>query len=253
MPADVAILCAATASIALAHTLMGPDHYLPFVAMARAGGWSRARVSWVTALCGLGHVVSSVVLGGIGVALALSLTSLAALESLRAEIAAWGLILFGAFYAAWGLRAALRGVSHSHWHLHAGAGLHHHEHAHHSDHLHLHEAPHEAPHQASREAGRNANRRESFGVWALLTIFVLGPCEPLIPLLMYPAATGSPGRMALVVAVFTAVTIATMLAAVLLALAGLGRFTALPLRRYGHAIAGAIVCSCGLLIVLGGL
>jgi sulfite exporter TauE/SafE len=249
MSADLAALCAATASIALAHTLMGPDHYLPFVAMARAGGWSRARVSWVTALCGLGHVASSVVLGGLGVALGLSLTSLSGVDSVRGEIAAWGLILFGAVYAAWGLRAALQGATHSHWHLHPGAGPHHHEHAHHGGHLHLHEARHEAGHAASQQA----NHQESLGIGALLTVFILGPCEPLIPLLMYPAATGSAGRMLLVIVVFTAVTIATMLTAVLLALAGLRSFTALPLRRYGHAITGGIVCACGMLIQFGGL
>jgi hypothetical protein len=37
------------AAIALTHTVLGPDHYLPFVALARARRWSVARTATVTA------------------------------------------------------------------------------------------------------------------------------------------------------------------------------------------------------------
>jgi len=33
-------LCATAAGVGVIHTLLGPDHYLPFAAMARAGDWS---------------------------------------------------------------------------------------------------------------------------------------------------------------------------------------------------------------------
>jgi len=70
--------------------------------------------------------------------------------------------------------------------------------------------------------------------WALFTIFVFGPCEPLIPILMYPAATKSGFfGVLMVVLVFGSVTVATMLAAVL--------------------IAGATICLCGLAIQFLGL
>jgi len=60
-------LLAGTSAIAITHTLLGPDHYLPFVMMAQAGKWSRTKTAWVTAICGLGHVASSLVLGVLGV------------------------------------------------------------------------------------------------------------------------------------------------------------------------------------------
>ena len=56
--------------------------------------------------------------------------------------------------------------------------------------------------------------------WVLFVIFVFGPCEPLIPLLMYPAAGGGWGDLFIVTAVFGGVTTATMLAAVFLGKAG---------------------------------
>ena len=89
--------------------------------------------------------------------------------------------------------------------------------------------------------------------WALFAVFLLGPCEPLIPLLLYPAATGSPGRILLVVAIFTSVTLVTMLGAVLLGTAGFARVLAFPGRRYGHVVAGGLLCACGLLMEFGGL
>lgn len=84
-------------------------------------------------------------------------------------------------------------------------------------------------------------------------IFVFGPCEPLIPLLMYPAASSGLLDLIVVTAVFGTVTLGTMLAAVLLGRAG---FNFLPLRalqRYSHALAGATILLCGLAIQFLGL
>ena len=98
------LLIASAASVGLIHTVLGPDHYLPFVAMAKAGDWSRRKALTVTALCGVGHVSSSVLLGLVGVALGLAVTRLEAVESVRGGLAAWALIAFGATYCAWGVR-----------------------------------------------------------------------------------------------------------------------------------------------------
>ncbi len=234
---EFAVLSVTTAGIAFAHTIMGPDHYLPFVAMARAGGWSQARLCWVTLGCGVGHVAASALLGFAAVGLGMSIGGLSAFESVRGTLAAWGMIAFGAIYAAWGIRSALRGKPHSHGHAHASGEFHRHQHVHQDPHVHLHE-------------GSGAAR---IGGWSLFALFVVGPCEPLIPLIMYPAVTGSPQRTLGVVAIFTVVTLATMLAAVLLAARGAIRLTGLPGRRFGHAITGGIVCSCGLLIEFAGL
>ena len=233
---EAQILLLTASSIAFAHTILGPDHYLVFVAMAKARGWSLATTLRVTLLCGLGHVLSSVIIGALGIFLGSELNRLVAVESGRGELAGWALIAFGLVYFAWGLRRIGRGREHSHEHRH-GNVVHTHAHSHSHEHTHVHD-----------EHGRT-----SVTPWAMFIIFVLGPCEALIPLFMYPAASHSNSLVFAVALVFGAVTILTMLAAVTLVLTGLNRVRFPGLERYAHAIAGASIVVCGSAISFAGL
>ena len=58
MPPDLALLLLTGASIGVIHTLLGPDHYLPFVALSKARAWTQGRTAAITAACGVGHVLS---------------------------------------------------------------------------------------------------------------------------------------------------------------------------------------------------
>ena len=89
--------------------------------------------------------------------------------------------------------------------------------------------------------------------WVLFIIFFLGPCEPLIPLLMYPAAKHSLTGTALVAGIFGTVTVGTMLGVVI---AGSYGFYMLPLQkmeRHTHALAGGAILLSGLAIQFLGL
>lgn len=235
---EIMTLALAAATIGLVHTILGPDHYLPFIMMGRAQKWSRAKTLMVTFWCGIGHVSSSVALGLVGVALGFAVTRLEGVEAVRGEIAAWALIGFGLAYAIWGLRTAFKNKPHTHWHTHEGGVLHEHEHRHQSEHAHAHV---------------HAGGVKSITPWALFTIFVLGPCEPLIPMLMYPAAQESMIGMVVITLIFAVVTLVTMLTIVAAASYGI-RFVSLGrLERYTHAIAGFTICAAGLSIQLLGL
>lgn len=236
MTPELVTLVITAASIGVGHTLLGPDHYLPFVVLARARGWSKATTVLVTALCGLGHVGSSVVLGTVGIALGVAVARLDGIESARGDIAAWLLTAFGLVYMVWGLRRAVRHHAHSHLHAHVDGEQH--------DHLHDHERAHLHPHDQAATA-------PALTPWVLFTIFVFGPCEPLIPILMYPAAAESAFGVALVAGVFGVATILTMLATVLLLSFGLGRLPTHGLERYSHALAGLAIFACGVAIHLG--
>ena len=227
-------LVVAAVSLGVVHTLLGPDHYLPFVAMAQVRGWSLPRTAGVTALCGLGHVLSSVVLGAAGIALGLGVSRLVRFESVRGDLAAWALTAFGALYTVWGVRRAMRSAPHSHPHAHAGGGRHDHLHEHHDQHLHPH------------------GERGDLTPWVLFTVFLFGPCEPLIPLLMVPAARHSAWGVGVVAATFSVATVGTMLAVVLTLGAGARQLApAAALARWSHAAAGATVLACGVAIHLG--
>jgi nickel/cobalt exporter len=237
MPQELALLLTTAASVGLIHTLLGPDHYLPFVVMARAGKWSTWKTTWITILCGIGHVGSSILLGLVGIALGFAVTHIEGIESVRGDIAGWALIAFGLVYGVWGLRRALRHKPHVHLHQHADGAAHAHTHVHADEHTHVHERA-ESP---------------SMTPWILFTIFVFGPCEPLIPLVMVPAARGRLADVVSVSVVFSLVTIATMVAVVRAGVAGLSLLPMKHLERFSHALAGGTVLLCGVAIQFLGL
>ena len=190
----------------------------------------------ITLICGIGHVAGSMILGLLGVSLGLALGKLEAFEAFRGNLAAWGLILLGGLYTLWGCVFAMRNRPHQHIHKHEGESPEH-LHAHGGDHEHIHEV----------------RGRSFFSPWALFVIFVFGPCESLIPLLMYPAAERSVFGLLLVSLVFAVTTISTMLVVVL---AGSYGIRVMPLQKmelFTHAIAGFTILLCGLSIQFLGL
>ena len=236
MSEELGLLALSAAAIAFFHTLLGPDHYLPFIAMARAQGWSLARTATITALCGAGHILSSVLLGAVGIALGLAASFFEPLDEIRGSLAAWAFMSFGLVYLAWGLRQARKNAPHSHAHPHTDGYVHDHGHAHAGAHVHVHED--------------GATRLTP---WVVFVIFALGPCEPMIPVIMYPAVKGNYLDVIAVTAVFGAVTMTSMLAVVLGASLGL---KSIPLRswdRYSHALAGATLFLCGAAMQFFGL
>lgn len=250
MSSELRALIVAAATAGFVHTLLGPDHYLPFIMMSWARKWSRARTAVITFLCGLGHIASSIVLGAIGVALGLVLSNLESVESARGDVAAWLLIAFGLAYTVWGVRRAYKNRPHVHKHFHADvhaqsrghgnghdeAGVHEHEHSHSNEHSHIH----------------NEQAPTSITPWMLFIIFVFGPCEVLIPFLMYPAAEDlGTGALIAVTTVFAVTTLATMLCVVMLGHAGVNFLPLKKVQRYAHVIAGATILICGLAILLG--
>jgi ABC-type nickel/cobalt efflux system permease component RcnA len=239
MSTNLTILSWTAASIAFVHTIVGPDHYLPFIVMARARKWSIIKTTWVTILSGFGHVISSILLGAVGIGIGVGLNRLEILESHRGDLAAWLFVLFGLGYMVWGIWRISSGRPHKHKHRHADGTLHEHEHTH--DHDHPHPAGHDHAH------------RNNITPWILFTIFFLGPCEPLIPILMYPAAQASTWGIIQVSLIFGLVTIATMLSLVLLATFGLNFVRLGKLEKYVHVIAGATIMLSGIGILFLGL
>ncbi|MEP5763711.1 MAG: hypothetical protein ABJ308_03925 [Halieaceae bacterium] len=111
---EILVLLTSAAGIAFVHTLMGPDHYLPFVSMAVARQWSWRKILTITLLCGSGHLLGSVLLGLFGIWAQSGLTGLVVIEGWRGDLAAWLLFSFGLVYLAWGIRHA--GQAHVHRH-----------------------------------------------------------------------------------------------------------------------------------------
>jgi hypothetical protein len=211
---EMTALIIAAAIIGFSHTVLGPDHYLPFVVISKARKWSLKKTIMITALCGIGHVAGSIVLGLVGIAFGIAIGELETLESLRGNLAAWVLLTFGLAYMLWGIRKMSGKRVHSHGHV-------------------------------------QLNNKTNVTPWILFTVFVLGPCEPLIPILMYPAARNSTSGMLVVSMVFAIVTISTMTIAVSLLVSGTRFISTDKLEKYSHAFAGLVIFLCGLAIQFG--
>ncbi|HWO56499.1 MAG TPA: hypothetical protein VNN55_02920 [bacterium] len=229
MNGQLKVLLGTDTTLGFIHTLLGPDHYLPFVALAKTKGWSARKTMVITILCGLGHVLGSIVLGMLGVGLGWALGSIERFEAWHGEWAAWALIGFGLVYLAWGVRQGIHNHPHTHRHVHPDGTIHSHVHGYQSARAHVHEGASGAPVMP----------------WILFIIFVLGPCEPLSPVLMAPAAAHRWGGVVLVAAVFGAVIIATMCAMAWAILYGLGLLRVQQLSRWAHALAGFSLFACG--------
>ncbi|HMO62508.1 MAG TPA: hypothetical protein PKC39_15345 [Ferruginibacter sp.] len=225
MQPEMLTLILTAISIAFLHTLTGPDHYLPFIALSKARGWTVAKTIGWTVTCGLGHVLSSVVLALGGAALGWSLSRVSWLEDVRGGIAAWVMLAFGVGYTLWGLYRLYKNKPHKHFDTDDTGGIYVYEHKH----------------------GQAVTPQERYRVtpWVMFIIFVLGPCEPMIPLLYYPAAQNSWWGMAMLVIIYTTITLLTMLALVLLGYYGLAFTRTQKLERYVHVLGGLTILICG--------
>ncbi len=241
MTSDLIPLSLTAISVGFVHCLAGPDHYLPFVAMSRVGLWSLRKTLVITVLCGIGHVLGSALLGFIGVALgliayqleadqtAMVQSELTTVESLRGDLAGWLIAVFGLIYFVWGVVYALS-AGRRQSALSDGEVL-----------------------EGTESQVRGlASRAGKFTPWILFTVFVFGPCEPLIPMLLAPGARVDLWSAAWVVLLFGATTLVTMTVLVTCMYLGTVRIRFRWAETYGHALAGLVVLLCGVAI-LGGL
>ncbi len=226
---EMYVLLMSAATLGVIHTLLGPDHYLPFIVLSKARNWSRTRTLWITFISGVGHVSGSVILGLIGIAMGISLSKLESIEASRGSIVGWMLIVFGVLYSGYGLyKYYKRGA-----HVHLPAFLRPKSIRHKDLHLVDHDIEHE------EDAGR-------LTPWILFLIFVFGPCEVLIPMLIYPAAQQSGTGIFLVALVFGIATVATMLLVVYLGYRGFSLIKLKGKEYQIHLFAGLVILAAGI-------
>lgn len=207
------VLLVSTLSIAFFHAL-APDHWMPFAAIGRAQKWSKIKLAWITFLSGLGHVGISIIFSIIGILLGFSLSKLKSIEGHRGELVLWLLIGFGVAYMLWGIKKAKE-----------------------KKHVHLEEEKLKA---------------KTVAVWTMFAVIVLGPCEPLVPLMFLGYNYGWPGVITVGV-IFSIVTIIMMLTQSLLAFMGIQLIKGDIAERYAHALAGLVIALTGIFVMVMGI
>ncbi|QNK64034.1 sulfite exporter TauE/SafE family protein [Pedobacter sp. PAMC26386] len=218
-------------TISFFHTASGPDHYLPFIVLSRSRKWSKMKTIFLTITCGLGHVLSSVILGLAGLFLGWQLNKVSWLQDVRGNVSSWALLAFGVIYLIYGLRQAFLNKPHKHFDV-MGEEVYVYTHKH-------------------GEMVMPGNKVKVTPL-VLFAIFVMGPSEPLIPLLFYSGTKRSVPEVVVLLSVFTISTVLTMLGMVLLGVYGYSFFKTDKLERYVHAIGGAVVTICGIGMVFLG-
>lgn len=212
---------------AVIHTIMGPDHYLPFVAIGKSRDYSLQKTLFWTFICGVGHIVSALLIAIAFIYLSqwLDEENFVWIEANRGNVAAYALIGLGAAYLLWAMRHR--------W-------------------LHKHQATHS--HLIQFTAMQNTQTQNTssrnISVWVLFIIFVLGPCEALLPILTASSVLGVTAVL-LSTLIFSVATIATMMSAVALGMLGIHALRFHKLEAYAHEIAGVTIMMCGLAIILG--
>lgn len=197
---------------ALLHAAL-PTHWLPFVLVARAQGWSAARLSFVTGLAALAHIASTALVGLLIVGAGLALESW--VQGLAPRLAAACLAVFGLYYL---MRAARQPAL-------AGAA---------------------ATLQAAPGPARH--RTAALGLIGLLAI---SPGEVLLPLYLTAADQGAWVIAALTGALALG-TLVGMVGLVLIARAGAEALRLERWARYERAILGVALLGLALFVALRG-
>lgn len=222
-------------TLGFVHTFLGPDHYVPFIVISRARKWSLKKTMWVTFIGGVGHILGSVVLGFVGVAIGLSITRIETIESFRGDIAAWLLMIFGVAYSIYDIFKLFGNGAHSHLPTFL-----------------LPKSIRPYRHLPISEEEAQEEKETNITPWILFLIFVFGPCEVLIPQLIYPAAKHDFFGVAAIATVFGLATVGTMLLTVWLGYKGISLFRLKKGEKLFHLIAGLIILFMGLGILFLG-
>ncbi|MEX2043939.1 MAG: hypothetical protein WD941_01205, partial [Opitutus sp.] len=230
----LASIAATGFTVAFLHAAI-PTHWLPFVLVARARGWSRGKTLAVTAVAGLGHVALTSLLG-----LAIAWLGFQINEQ-AGRAFPWisgGLLLcFSAFYF-WRQWIG-GGICHHH-----PPGSHHHPDEHcREDHEHSHW---QVELQDSPLVSSGAG--DWTAISGLFIMLTLSPCEGFLPFYLYGVQFGWRGFIVLSL-ILAVATLGAMALFTWLALIGFEKFRLKAFERYEAGLLGALFLILAVLVV----
>jgi ABC-type nickel/cobalt efflux system permease component RcnA len=222
-------LLAAAAGVGFGHAIL-PDHWVPLAVLGRTRRYPLRRIAQLSGLAGIAHVLVSIVLGGVIVAVGLQFR--ATVQNAQEAIIGGILIATGAGFAALEL---------------TGRG-HRHDHDDDRDHDHDHDHDRADDHTRPREPVRD--RRS--GLAAVMVPFGAAASPDLTILPVFLAATTAGLATAIgSVVIFAAVTIGTIVGLTLAAARGGYEIRGEWLERWGNAFTALVLVAIGLLVLTG--
>lgn len=240
MSATTPALLAAAAGVGFGHAIL-PDHWVPLAVVGRKRRYPLAKVARLSGIAGVAHVLVSIVLGGVIIAVGLQFRS--TVQSAQDTIIGCVLILTGLGFAA------LELTGHGHDHGHAQA------HAH--EHLHTHaDRRHEHPHLIAApqaDEGVAADESRLHGLASVMLPFgaAASPDLTILPVFLAATTAGVSAAIGSLV-IFAVVTIGTIVSLTLLACFGGYQIQGQWLERWGNVLTAFVLIAIGAL-VLGGV
>jgi nickel/cobalt exporter len=223
-------LIAAAAGVGFGHAIL-PDHWVPLAVVGRTQRYPLRRVARLSLLAGVAHVLVSILLGGVIIAVGLQFRH--SIETAQNTIIGIVLILTGLGFVA----LELTGHGHSHSH----DGEHGHDHGHSHPHAHLH-SPVESDEIVAAQQGRVR------GLASIMVPFgaAASPDLTILPVFLAASTAGAFAALGALV-VFAAVTISTIVGLTLFACFGGYQVQGQWLERWGNVLTAAV------LVLIGGL
>jgi hypothetical protein len=224
MSATTPALIGAAAGVALGHAIL-PDHWVPLAVVGRTRRYPVGRVARLSGLAGVAHVLVSLLLGALIVAVGLQFRSV--VEHAQGAIVGGVLIATGLGFAA--LELAGRGQLHVHRHEHVHGRAHQHAHAHDS-------------------------RPRMRGVAGVMVPFgaAASPDLAILPVFLAASAAGTATAVGSLV-VFAAVTIGTIVALTVAATFGGYQVRGPWLERWGNSLTAGTLLVIGTLVAAGAI
>lgn len=221
-------LLAAAAGVGFGHAIL-PDHWVPLAVLGRTRRYPISRVARLSGLAGIAHVLVSIVLGAVIIAIGLQFRS--EVQNAEGTIIGWILIATGIGFAA------LELTGHGHSHVHA--------HDHHPAHAHDH---------ADLDADATPSRRGVRGLAAVMVPFGAAASPDLTILPVFLAATTAGVATAVgSLVIFAAVTIGTIVGLTLAAAHGGYQIRGEWLERWGNVLTALVLVIIGLLVLTGAI
>ena len=229
MSGNTPALLAAAAGVGFGHAIL-PDHWVPLAVLGRTRRYPLSRVARLSGLAGVAHVLVSIVLGAVIIAVGLQFRG--AVQSAQDTIVGCVLIATGIGFVV----LELSGRGHHH---HAVPGCDH-------PHGHGHRHPGHTHHRTADEA----SRRGLAGLAAVMVPFgaAASPDLTILPVFL-AAATGGVATAVSSLAVFAAVTIGTIVGLTLAATRGGYEIRGQWLEDWGNMFTAIVLVAIGALVL----
>jgi len=258
--APVLLLLVAVVAVGVLHTMV-PDHWVPITVLARQNGWSRAETARAAAQAGVGHVVSTLLIGA--VIWLLGVATAQRFGGIVDTVSSLALMGFGGWFVVAGLLELRRehgthhdghhhhGHGHGHGHARDEDARHSHLHRHENRpaHIHVHAHAFATAHAIAPaiefDPPLHEHAHRATGRGALLLILGSSPMIEGVPAFFAAARFGA-GVIVLMALLFAASTIATYVVLCTLSARGLERVRLGPLERYGEVLSGGFIALVGL-------